>query len=285
MMWYHKKRVGKMKKIVTGLLTLGIVGGMTINTASAAVMGDDYPTTLKKAAPDSMVDSWTMYNRECVSFVAWRLHAQNHFELPVGFGSAWQWGSQAKSKGYRVDNTPSVGSVAWFGAGHVSWVAEVSGDNVVIEEYNYNYNHNYYRRTVNRREVSGFIHFKDLGTKAATANTTPKQTTQNKKIAIGSNVRFSGVYQVNVVNIAKNSVASDKLSGGKSTTLNLIDAVPLDETNASGIKAGNQVLTVGEYFKINGTYRVLAIDKPSNGMKVKIGAYETWLDINQATAV
>lgn len=167
----------------------------------------------------------------------------------------------------------------------MSWVAEVSGDNVVIEEYNYNYNHNYYRRTVNRREVSGFIHFKDLGTKAATANTTPKQTTQNKKIAIGSNVRFSGVYQVNVVNIAKNSVASDKLSGGKSTTLNLIDAVPLDETNASGIKAGNQVLTVGEYFKINGTYRVLAIDKPSNGMKVKIGAYETWLDINQATAV
>lgn len=274
-----------MKKIVTGLLTLGIVGGLTVNTASAAVLGDDYPTTLKKSAPDSMVDNWTMYNRECVSFVAWRLHAQNHFELPVGFGSAWQWGSQAKSRGYRVDNTPSVGSVAWFGAGHVAWVAEVSGDNVVIEEYNYNYNHNYYRRTVNTRDVSGFIHFKDVGTKATTANTTPKQASPNKRIAIGSNVRFSGVYQVNVVNVAKNSVASDKLSGGKPTTLNLIDAVPLDETNANGIKAGNQVLSVGDYFKVNGTYRVLAIDKASNGMKVKIGAYETWLDINQATVV
>lgn len=274
-----------MKKIVTGLLTLGIVGGLTVNTASAAVLGDDYPTTLKKSAPDSMVDNWTMYNRECVSFVAWRLHAQNHFELPVGFGSAWQWGSQAKSRGYRVDNTPSVGSVAWFGAGHVAWVAEVSGDNVVIEEYNYNYNYNYYRRTVNTRDVSGFIHFKDVGAKATTANTTPKQASPNKRIAIGSNVRFSGVYQVNVVNVAKNSVASDKLSGGKSTTLNLIDAVPLDETNANGIKAGNQVLSVGDYFKVNGTYRVLAIDKASNGMKVKIGAYETWLDINQATVV
>lgn len=282
MMSYHKKRVRKMKKIVTGLLTLGIVGGMAINTASAAVMGDDYPAHLKNASPDSKVDSWTMYNRECVSFVAWRLHAHNKFELPVGFGSAWQWGSQAKARGHRVDNIPSVGSVAWFAAGHVAWVAEVAGNNVVIEEYNYNYNHNYHRRTVDKSAVSGFIHFKDLTTTAGTTQTTPKSQAKNTAINVGSTVKFAGVFQVNVVNIAKNSVASDKLSGGRSTTLNLIDAVPLDETTASGTKSGNQVLAVGEYFKVNGTYRVLAIDRPSNGIKVKIGAYETWLDINQA---
>lgn len=275
-----------MKKIVTGLLTLSVVGGMAINTASAAVIGDDYPATLKHATPDSIVDSWTMYNRECVSFVAWRLHAHNQFELPRGFGSALQWGPQAKAKGYRVDNTPSVGSVAWFGVGHVAWVAEVSGNSVVIEEYNYNYNHNYYRRTIDKNTVSGFIHFKDLGDKAvASKTTTPKPAAKNTVIAIGTHVKFAGVYQVNVVNINKNSVASDKLSGGKSTTLNLIDAVPLDETTAGGAKSGNQVLAVGEYFKVNGTYRVLAVDQPSNGIKVKIGSYETWLDMSQATPV
>lgn len=274
-----------MKKIVTGLLTLSLVGGMAINTASAAVMRDDYPAHLKNALPDSKVDNWRMYNRECVSFVAWRLHAHNKFELPVGFGSAWQWGEQAKSRGYRVDHTPSVGSVAWFNSGHVAWVAEVSGNHVVIEEYNYNYNHNYYRRIVNKSAISGFIHFKDLTTAATTTNTTPKQSTPNRTINVGSTVKFSGVYQVNMINIPKNSVASDKLSGGRSTTLNLIDAVPLDETTASGAKSGNQVLAVGEYFKVNGTYRVLAIDQPSNGIKVKIGAYETWLDMNQATSI
>lgn len=271
-------------KLVTSLLTVSLVSGLAVNTVNAAVIGDDYPAQLKKAAPDTLVDNWTMYNRECVSFVAWRLHAINKFELPIGFGSAVSWGAQARAKGYQVNATPKIGSVAWFAAGHVAWVADVKGDNVVIEEYNYNYNHNYHQRTINKRDVSGYIHFKDLSTNnAVTANTTPKPHTNNTTIKVGTTVKFTGVYQVNMVNSVKNSVASDRLSGGKSTTLNLIDAVPLDETTSSGAKSGNQVLAVGEYFKVNGRYKVLAVDTASNGIKVKIGSYETWLDIRQAT--
>ena len=32
--------------------------------------GDDYPSNLKSAAKDALVDPWNFYNRECTSFVA-----------------------------------------------------------------------------------------------------------------------------------------------------------------------------------------------------------------------
>ncbi|MBF8971033.1 SH3 domain-containing protein [Streptococcus sp. NLN76] len=48
--------------------------------------------------------------------------------------------------------------------GHVAWVAEVRGNTVVIEEYNYNWSYGYYRRSIPISSVTGFIHFKDLTT-------------------------------------------------------------------------------------------------------------------------
>jgi surface antigen len=42
--------------------------------ASATAGVDDYPANLKSAAQDSLVDPWGFYNRECTSFVAWRLN-------------------------------------------------------------------------------------------------------------------------------------------------------------------------------------------------------------------
>ena len=81
----------------------------------------------------------------CTSFAAYRLSNTNGFNLPVGYGNAITWGSIARANGYRVDMNPAVGSIAWFSAGvngaghmgHVAWVAEVRGDQVTIEEYNY----------------------------------------------------------------------------------------------------------------------------------------------------
>ena len=130
---------------------------------------DDYPLWLKTAPADSLVDPWNMYNRECTSFVAWRL-SQNGYQLPLGYGNAGQWGSQARARQVPVDHTPSPGSVAWFthgysGAsyyGHVAYVAQVNGDQLLIEEYNgWGGPHQYHKRWIASKDVTGFIHFKD----------------------------------------------------------------------------------------------------------------------------
>src|ERR1041385_6923709 len=73
---------------------------------------DDYPSQWRDAAMDSMMDSWKEYNRECTSFVAWRLHARNGFEVPF-YGNAADWKSMAAAQGYTVNSSPAVGSVAW----------------------------------------------------------------------------------------------------------------------------------------------------------------------------
>lgn len=108
------------------------------NTRSGRVIGDDYPAAWRNNP--NTVDSWGYYTGNCTSFVANRLHNVNHFEVPRAMGNGAQWGAVARSLGYRVDNTPAVGSVAYYTDGvygHVAWVAEIVGGNIVVEEYNW----------------------------------------------------------------------------------------------------------------------------------------------------
>jgi surface antigen len=127
--------------------------------------GDDYPAYLKDAPQDSLLDPWREYNRECTSFVAWALHSRNGFEMPF-HDNAIDWGPDAQARGYAVDSSPAVGSVAWSDRGsfgHVAWVADVSDAGVTIQEYNHHYDGSFSIRTVPASAFSGFIHFKDLG--------------------------------------------------------------------------------------------------------------------------
>ena len=186
-----------LKLLVGGACLLGF-GIASTRRLTAAVLGDDYPLHWRQAAADSLVDSWNMYNRECTSFVAFRLSSSNHFELPLGYGNAHSWGRIAANSGYRVDKTPAVGSVAWFDSfvgyagsmGHVAWVAEVRGNEVELEEYNYNAGqgpHLYHRRKIAKDLVSGFIHFRDLeesnlATPTNLANSGNYQFSQNRAV-------------------------------------------------------------------------------------------------------
>ena len=79
------------------------------NTRSGRVIGDDYPAAWRNNP--NTVDSWGYYTGNCTSFVANRLHNVNHFEVPRAMGNGAQWGAVARSLGYRVDNTPAVGSL------------------------------------------------------------------------------------------------------------------------------------------------------------------------------
>ena len=125
--------------------------------------GDDYPAHYKNGSQE--IDKWRMYSRQCTSFAAFRLSNVNGFEIPAAYGNANEWGYRARREGYRVDNRPAIGSIAWSTAGtygHVAWVSNVIGDEIEIEEYNYGIRESYNKRVVKANTMTGFIHFKDL---------------------------------------------------------------------------------------------------------------------------
>lgn len=126
----------------------GVSGGIPAPGASGsngAACGGGYPTKWCTAAQDSLVDSWGMYNRECVSYAAYRV-ASTYGYMPYwgGHGMAYQWKQNAINAGYKVTRTPEPGTVAWRGkssstpVGHVGFVESVDYNNrtYVVSEYN-----------------------------------------------------------------------------------------------------------------------------------------------------
>ena len=151
--------------------------------------GDDYPQRFKNGRIWVDADDWGQYVRECTSFVAYRLSTVNGFTIPYAYGDAGRWGYRARSEGYRVDNTPALGSVAWYDNQyqHVAWVSNVMGDYIELEEYNWNDDHIYHRQVVNKNTVTGFIHFKDI-------NRVVDDSSNHPSPSVDQEVPESGVY-------------------------------------------------------------------------------------------
>ncbi|MBZ2120508.1 SH3 domain-containing protein [Streptococcus infantis] len=163
--------VGTASLLLAGAFLFG-GGAVHANQANngSLAQGDDYPYYYKNGSQE--IDKWRMYSRQCTSFAAFRLSSVNGFELPAAYGNANQWGYRAKREGYRVDQHPAIGSIAWDASGqygHVAWVSNVLGDMIEIEEYNYGIREKYNRRIVKASSMTGFIHFKDVG-QASTGN-------------------------------------------------------------------------------------------------------------------
>lgn len=100
-----------------------------------------YPSVWANASQDTIVDNWGMYNRECVSYAAWRVH-QAYGNMPYwgGRGNANEWPGDADADGIPRGSAPKPGSVAIYYdnvAGHAAWVESVSGDQVTVSQYNY----------------------------------------------------------------------------------------------------------------------------------------------------
>lgn len=154
-------------------LLAAVLPVLMIAPARATVGVDDYPDRLKYAAQDSIADPWNFWNRECTSFVAWRLNNDakvpfHNYYLGPHWGNASNWAYAARQVGIPVDSVPNPGAVAWWAAGsagssrgHVAWVRSVSSTAIVIEEYNYVQRGKYSQRTISKTSSSyptGFIH-------------------------------------------------------------------------------------------------------------------------------
>lgn len=135
-------------------------GGQVI---SGGRSGGGYPDKWAFAAMDSLVDSWGLYNRECVSYTAWKVY-QSGKRMPYfgGRGNAKQWPSTAQSFGIQTGSTPRAESVAIsYGGpyGHSMWVEEVlGGGKIRISEYNYYINGTYTERIISSSDLT-YIYF------------------------------------------------------------------------------------------------------------------------------
>ncbi len=108
-----------------------------------------YPTNWDAPVPkDDLIDSWGMFNRECVSYTAWKVY-QTYGHMPFwgGHGNANQWPASAVADGISVGTTPRKNSVAiWMTGtwGHAMWVEGVNGDGTIhVSQYNFDFQGHY----------------------------------------------------------------------------------------------------------------------------------------------
>jgi surface antigen len=105
-----------------------------------------YPDIWANAPQDSMVDDWGMYNRECVSYTAYRVHqdyvaGKDSHDMPYwgGAGNANQWPGDAERAGIPVDSNPTPGSIAISTAGafgHAMYVESINGNEIYVQQFN-----------------------------------------------------------------------------------------------------------------------------------------------------
>ena len=136
--------------IASGKSGGGVVGSFQYTNLSpnngAGGCSGGYPSKWC-AAQDTVVDDWGLYNRECVSYVAWAL--ESRFGKYVGNfrgqGNAYQWPSAASaySGAYRVAD-PQPGDVvvlpqsgSFAPVGHVMIVESVSGGWMRVSQFNF----------------------------------------------------------------------------------------------------------------------------------------------------
>lgn len=130
---------------------------------SGATCGGGYPGIWCNAPQDSMIDSWGMYNRECVSYTAFKVAASGR-NMPYwgGVGNANQWPGNARAAGIPVDGNPQPGDVAisMRGAyGHAMYVESVNGNGTInISQYNAALDGRYSTNTISSAGLY-FIHF------------------------------------------------------------------------------------------------------------------------------
>lgn len=120
---------------------------------SGPACGGGYPARWCEIPMDSAVDSWGMYNRQCVSYTAWKVASTGRY-MPYwgGIGNANQWDDNARAQGIPTGSTPQPGSVAISNAGyygHAMYVESVNSDGSInISQYNAGWDGRYSTATI-----------------------------------------------------------------------------------------------------------------------------------------
>lgn len=136
-----------------------------------------YPSIWANAPQDSMLDDWGMYNRECVSYVAWKVASTGRYMPHWGGaysngywgGNAYAWVHNADVANIPRGTHPRAGAAVVWGTddgvgplGHVAYVDSVNGDgSIEVSQYNFGIHGAFTRMHVSASTVShlDFIYF------------------------------------------------------------------------------------------------------------------------------
>jgi peptidoglycan hydrolase CwlO-like protein len=136
------------------------LGGSNVEAGDPGHGG--YPGYLDQAGKDTLSDPWGMFNRECVSYTAWKVYQTfGHMPYWGGHGNANQWPASAVADGISTGTTPRAHSVAIYTGGyygHAMWVEGVSGDYIHVSQYNYDLAGHYSEMTINGSGLT-YIYF------------------------------------------------------------------------------------------------------------------------------
>ena len=118
------------------------LGGSNVSIPGGVPGGGGYPGVWASAPLDAYVDPWGLYTRECVSYVAWKIHSTGRYVPHFGgAGNANQWPSTAARYGISSGSTPKAGAAAVMNIGyygHVMYVESVNGDGTItVSDYNF----------------------------------------------------------------------------------------------------------------------------------------------------
>ncbi len=140
-------------------------GGSAGAPGTGPTCGGGYPAKWCNIPMDSVLDSWGMYNRECVSYTAFRVAASGRYMPGWGFqarGNANQWDDNARAAGIPTDSSPRAGDVAISNSGfygHAMYVESVNGNGTInISQYNAAWDGRYSTKTISPAGLV-FIHF------------------------------------------------------------------------------------------------------------------------------
>lgn len=139
------------------------ISGGSYAAGSGPACGGGYPGKWCNIPMDAAVDDWGMYNRQCVSYTAFKVWASGrHMPYWGGIGNANQWDDNARAQGIPVDYSPRAGDVAISNAGyygHAMYVESVNGDGTInISQYNADWQGTYSTNTISPSGLV-FIHF------------------------------------------------------------------------------------------------------------------------------
>lgn len=168
-------------------------------------MSNTYPEPYRSAPKDSLVDPSTCYNRECVSYTAWKIaEARGAWIRRTGDMNARNWIYRLPENGYKEVSAPVNGGkyvgVSTAGKyGHTLWF---EGGNT-ISEYNYNYLGNYNTRTIN---LATYRWFEIVAppTTPAPAPSTPSNTGNVADFKLGDTVEVTNPVDTKGTHLATN---------------------------------------------------------------------------------
>lgn len=134
-----------------------------IGSGGGAPCGGGYPGKWCNVPKDTVLDSWGMWNRECVSYTAFKVWQSGRY-MPYwgGRGNANRWDDNARAAGIPVDDNPRAGDVAISNSGfygHAMYVESVNANGTInISQYNASWDGEYSTRTISPGGLV-FIHF------------------------------------------------------------------------------------------------------------------------------